>query len=140
MPKSRVIFKNDKVNCIIPPDGVTHTPDQFIDYAGGVSEICANQVTVRLFLYFNNRSRYFKVWTLEVILEATNKACVLGSDGFKNKLEKTLNRPVESRGQSGDRKSRVYRQRNQRVCPFNYLLITMPNRLTVRYSLGRHIS
>jgi len=53
--------------------------------------------------------------TLEAIREATNKAWVLGSDSFKNKLEKTLNRPVASRGQGGDRKSKVYRQRNHRV-------------------------
>ena len=50
--------------------------------------------------------------TLEAIREATNKACVLGSDAFKNKLEKTLNRPVESRGQGGDRKSKAYRKKS----------------------------
>ena len=53
--------------------------------------------------------------TLEAIREATNKAQVLGNDSFKNKIEKTLNRPAVSRGQGGDRKSKAYRQRNLRV-------------------------
>jgi len=53
--------------------------------------------------------------TLAAIREATNKSWVLGSEEFKHKLEKTVNRPVVSRGQGGDRKSEVYRRRNQRV-------------------------
>ena len=53
--------------------------------------------------------------TLEAIREATNKAWVLGSESFKHRMEMELNRPTVSRGQGGDRKSKAYRQANQRV-------------------------
>ena len=53
--------------------------------------------------------------TLEAIREATNKAWVLGSESFKHRMEKELNRPAVSCGQGGDRKSKAYRQRNHRV-------------------------
>jgi len=53
--------------------------------------------------------------TLAAIREATNKAWILGSEEFKHKLEKTVNRPVVSCGQGGDRKSEAYLRRNQRV-------------------------
>lgn len=46
--------------------------------------------------------------TLEEIREATNKAWVLGSDRFKARMQKRLDRPVESAGHGGDRKSKVY--------------------------------
>jgi putative transposase len=48
--------------------------------------------------------------TLEAIREATNKAWVLGSDRFKRKIEKKLERPVQSSGHGGDRKSEAYRK------------------------------
>jgi len=48
--------------------------------------------------------------TLDEIREATNKAWVLGSQQFKNRMEKKLSRAVESMGQGGDRKSGAYRQ------------------------------
>jgi putative transposase len=48
--------------------------------------------------------------TLEAIREATNKAWVLGSDRFKRKMEKKLERPVQSSGHGGDRKSEAYRK------------------------------
>jgi putative transposase len=51
--------------------------------------------------------------TLEAIREATNKAWVLGNGRFKRRMEKKLKRPVESSGQGGDRKSKVYRQENE---------------------------
>jgi len=50
-------------------------------------------------------------FTLEEIREATNKAWVLGSERFKNRMEKKLNRAVESMGQGGDRRSEAYQQR-----------------------------
>jgi len=55
--------------------------------------------------------------TLEAIREATNKAWVLGNDRFKNRMKKKLERPVESSGQGGDRKSEAYLKQvdNQRV-------------------------
>ena len=48
--------------------------------------------------------------TLETIREAINKAWALGNGRFKRRMEKKLSRPVESRGQGGDRKSGAYRQ------------------------------
>ena len=48
--------------------------------------------------------------TLEEIRAATNKAWVLGSDRFKDKIERQLNRPVRPRQRGGDRKSRDYRE------------------------------
>ena len=53
--------------------------------------------------------------TLKAIREATNKAWVLGSDRFKEQMKQELNRPVESAGHGGDRKSEVYRLGLQRV-------------------------
>jgi len=52
--------------------------------------------------------------TLNAIREATNKAWVLGDNNFKRRVEKKLNRQVESSGHGGDRKSGHY-QNNQRV-------------------------
>jgi putative transposase len=48
--------------------------------------------------------------TLEEIREATNKAWVLGSERFKQRAEKKLNRPAASRGHGGDRKSDAYQE------------------------------
>jgi len=48
--------------------------------------------------------------TLETIREATNKAWVLGGKPFRSKIESKLNRPVQSAGQGGDRKSDTYKQ------------------------------
>jgi len=48
--------------------------------------------------------------TLDAIREATNKAWVLGSERFKKRIENKLNRPVDSAGHGGDRKSEVYHQ------------------------------
>lgn len=53
--------------------------------------------------------------TLEEIGEATNKAWVLGSDRFKQHIQKRLDRAVQSSGHGGDRKSEAYRQDNQGV-------------------------
>ena len=52
--------------------------------------------------------------TLDAIRRATNKAWVLGGSNFKRRIEKKLNRQVESSGHGGDRKSGTY-QKNQRV-------------------------
>ncbi len=58
--------------------------------------------------------------TLEAILEATNKAWVLGSDQFKRRIAKQLNRPMISAGHGGDRRSEAYLRaaNNQEVRPF----------------------
>ncbi|VAW69219.1 Transposase and inactivated derivatives [hydrothermal vent metagenome] len=45
---------------------------------------------------------------LVFIRESTNKAWVLGSDRFKKRIEKKLNRSVISNGHGGDRKSENY--------------------------------
>ncbi|OGT89101.1 MAG: transposase [Gammaproteobacteria bacterium RIFOXYA12_FULL_61_12] len=47
--------------------------------------------------------------TLDEIREATNKAWVLGSGFFKEKIEGQLNRPVSPRARGGDRKSKAHR-------------------------------
>jgi putative transposase len=46
--------------------------------------------------------------TLDEIRQATNKAWVLGSDRFKSKMEKILNRPAQTMGHGGDRKSQAF--------------------------------
>ncbi len=46
--------------------------------------------------------------TLTTIREATNKAWILGDDKFKKKIAKKLNRPGDSKGHGGDRKSDEY--------------------------------
>ena len=51
--------------------------------------------------------------TLDEIREATNKAWVLGSDYFKERIEKQINRPVAPRKRGGDRKSRKYNNINR---------------------------
>jgi putative transposase len=55
--------------------------------------------------------------TLEAIREATNKAWVLGSERFKRRIAKQLDRPVTSSGHGGDRRSEAYQRavNNQRV-------------------------
>lgn len=66
-------------------------------------------------------SRYSDLFNLHIpevkldeIREATNKAWVLGSSGFKKRMSKKIERSVESMGQGGDRRSEKY-QRNHRV-------------------------
>ena len=55
--------------------------------------------------------------TLEAIRESTNKAWVLGSERFLQRMAKQLDRSVRSSGHGGDRKSAAYRQaaKHQRV-------------------------
>jgi putative transposase len=53
--------------------------------------------------------------TLKAIREATNKAWVLGSDQFREQMKQELNRPVQSAGHGGDRKSKAYHPGFQRV-------------------------
>ncbi len=45
--------------------------------------------------------------TLAEIREATNKAWVIGSDKFKSRIARKIDRPVQSRGHGGDRKSKA---------------------------------
>jgi putative transposase len=54
---------------------------------------------------------------VEEIRRATNKAWVLGSQEFKERMEKTLCRQVAPKPRGGDRKSRAYLiQRDERRC------------------------
>jgi putative transposase len=53
--------------------------------------------------------------TIEEIREATNKSWVLGSDYFKEIIEKKINRPMNPRGRGGDRKSKIYRDNINRA-------------------------
>ncbi len=46
--------------------------------------------------------------TLTAIRESTNKAWVLGSDYFKEKIADKVNRPVSPKAKGGDRKSEEY--------------------------------
>ena len=48
--------------------------------------------------------------TLQAIRESTNKAWVLGSDYFKEKIAVKLNRPVAPLARGGDRKSKAYKK------------------------------
>jgi hypothetical protein len=48
--------------------------------------------------------------TIDEIRQATNKAWVLGSSHFKDKIEKQLNRRVSPAAKGGDRKSEKYQQ------------------------------
>ncbi len=52
--------------------------------------------------------------TLDEIRKATNKGWVLGSDRFKRKMEKKLNRPAQTMAHGGDRKSEAYRDAVER--------------------------
>jgi len=47
------------------------------------------------------------------IREATNKAWVLGNDHFKSRIENMLDRQAVPRTRGGDRKSRLYRERQK---------------------------
>ncbi|PHS31697.1 MAG: transposase [Methylophaga sp.] len=49
--------------------------------------------------------------TLADIRQATNKAWILGSQHFKNKIEQQLNRRINPLPKGGDRKSAAYRER-----------------------------
>jgi len=49
--------------------------------------------------------------TLTAIRESTNKAWVLGSSHFKDKIEQQLNRRISPATKGGDRKSAAYRER-----------------------------
>ncbi|TVO71267.1 transposase [Sedimenticola selenatireducens] len=53
---------------------------------------------------------HISVKTLDEIREATNKAWVLGSSKFKDKIEKKLNRSASPKARGGDRKSESYRK------------------------------
>ncbi len=54
-------------------------------------------------------SDYLTTKTLVEIRQATNKAWVLGSSHFKNKIEQQLNRQISPKPKGGDRKSKEYR-------------------------------
>ena len=53
--------------------------------------------------------------TIEEIREATNKSWVLGSDFFKETIEAKINRPMNPRGKGGDRKSKAFKDKINRV-------------------------
>jgi putative transposase len=48
--------------------------------------------------------------TLEALREATNKAWVMGGERFKARVSKQIDRPLQSSGHGGDRKSEAYRR------------------------------
>ena len=49
------------------------------------------------------------------IRDATNKAWVLGSDRFKARMERQLERRVQPTARGGDRKSQEFRARNAKI-------------------------
>ncbi|MCI5162459.1 MAG: hypothetical protein D3917_10690 [Candidatus Electrothrix sp. AX5] len=53
--------------------------------------------------------------SLKEIREATNKAWVLGSDCFQEKIGVRINRQMTPKQKGGDRKSEEYRQKINRV-------------------------
>ena len=53
--------------------------------------------------------------TIEEIREATNKSWVLGSDFFKEMIEDKVNRPMNPKVKGGDRKSKVFKDKINRV-------------------------
>lgn len=53
--------------------------------------------------------------TVEEIREATNKSWVLGSDFFKEMIEDKINRPMNPRSKGGDRKSKLFKDKINRV-------------------------
>ncbi|GAB7562007.1 transposase [Methylobacillus methanolivorans] len=53
--------------------------------------------------------------SLEKIREATNKAWVLGSDSFKQKIESQLNRRTDKLAKGGDRKSDAFKQQFKKI-------------------------
>lgn len=53
--------------------------------------------------------------SLKEIREATNKAWVLGSDCFKERIAANINRQMTPGQKGGDRKSEEYRQKINRV-------------------------
>lgn len=46
------------------------------------------------------------------IREATNKAWVLGSDRFKEKVEQLMDRQVQAKPRGGDRKSKAFKEKD----------------------------
>ncbi len=48
--------------------------------------------------------------TLGALREATNKAWVMGGERFKARVSKQMDRPLQSSGHGGDRKSEAYRR------------------------------
>jgi putative transposase len=46
--------------------------------------------------------------TLEALRDATNKAWVMGGEGYRARVSQQIDRPVQSRGHGGDRKSEAY--------------------------------
>lgn len=54
--------------------------------------------------------------SLDEIREATNKACALGNDRFKQRIQKQLERRVEPKTKGGDRRSEKFR--TNRVWPY----------------------
>jgi len=52
---------------------------------------------------------------IEEIREATNKSWVLGSDFFKETIRAKINRPINPRSKGGDRKSKTFKDKINRV-------------------------
>jgi len=77
--------------------------DEYLKLADNAQE---RQLTYRAL--FNN---HLSEKTLSDIRDATNKAWVLGSSHFKEKIEQQLNRRISPARKGGDRKSAAYRER-----------------------------
>jgi len=85
-------------------DNVLVVPhDEYLKLADNAQE---RQLTYRAL--FNN---HLSEKTLSDIRDATNKAWVLGSSHFKDKIEQQLNRRISPAIKGGDRKSAAYRER-----------------------------
>jgi REP-associated tyrosine transposase len=70
----------------------------------------ANTVEERQCAYRALFKNYLNEKTLTAIRESTNKAWVLGSSHFKDKIEQLLNRRISPVTNGGDRKSAAYRE------------------------------
>ena len=70
-----------------------------------------NNATERQQAYRDLFNHHISQRTLADIRQATNKAWILGSQHFKDKIEQQLNRRINPLPKGGDRKSAAYRER-----------------------------
>lgn len=57
----------------------------------------------------------FRKKNFQAIREVTNKSWVLGSDSFKETIKAKITRPMHSRSKGGDRKSKAFKGKINRV-------------------------
>ena len=92
-----------RVNALGQDDALITQHDEYLKLANTVEE--RQQAYRALFKNHLNEK------TLTAIRESTNKAWVLGSSHFKDKIEQQLNRRISPATKGGDRKSAAYRER-----------------------------